>query len=104
MHHKGDGHVHVWHARLGGETDLLPLPGLEVFICLRRSQVLAGEPPFAGIVEAAVISVFRDKRPPRPDHPEVTDRVWNVIERCWTRDPLNRMTAAGVVDILEAEL
>ena len=40
MHHKGDGHVHVWHARLGGETDLLPLPGLEdssVCVGLRSS-------------------------------------------------------------------
>jgi hypothetical protein len=57
------------------------------------------------MVEAAVIlSVFRDERPPRPDHPEVTDRVWDVIERCWSRNPLNRMTAAEVVDALEAEL
>jgi serine/threonine protein kinase len=72
---------------------------------LCRFQVLVGRPPFAGQSDAAVIlSVFRNNRPPRPVHPEVTDRVWNMIERCWNKDPFNRMSAAEVVDILEAEL
>lgn len=80
-------------------------PNFEVFISVCRSQVLAGKPPFAGKVEAAVIfSVFRDDRPPRPVHPEATDHVWDMIQRCWNRDPLSRLTAAEVVDILEAEL
>ena len=57
------------------------------------------------MVEAAVLfSVFRNERPPRPDHPEVTDRVWDMIERCWNKDPFNRMTAAEVIDVLEAQL
>ncbi|KAF9793044.1 kinase-like domain-containing protein [Thelephora terrestris] len=68
-------------------------------------EVLAGKLPFDGNIEAAVIlSVFRNDRPPRPVHPEVTDRVWNVIERCWDKDPLNRMTAAEVVDVFDNEL
>jgi hypothetical protein len=30
--------------------------------------------------------------------------VWEMIERCWNRDPFNRMTAAEIVGVLEAEL
>lgn len=68
-------------------------------------EVLTGKPPFGKNVEAAVIlSVFQNERPSRPAHPEVSDRVWNMIQKCWNEDPFNRMTAADVVDVLEAKL
>ena len=87
---------------MGGKPGLRLSCDFGVFI---RSQVLAGKPPFAGRAEAAVIfSVFQNDRPPRPVHPEVSDRVWNMIQRCWERNPFQRMTAADVVDLLEAEM
>jgi hypothetical protein len=90
---------------MGGKPDLRVSSDFEVFIYWCRSQVLAGMRPFAGKMEAAVIfSVFQNDRPSRPVHPEVSDRVWNMIQRCWERDPFQRMTAADVVELLEAEM
>jgi len=43
-------------------------------------------------------------RPGRPDHPELSDRVWGVIGQCWEGDPAQRNTMAEVVTELEAEV
>ena len=48
--------------------------------------------------------MFRGDRPPRPVHPEVSEGVWNMIQKCWKRSPFQRMTAAEVVELLEAEM
>ncbi|KAF9793040.1 kinase-like domain-containing protein [Thelephora terrestris] len=86
------------HARATKATDMFAFGML-------AWEVFAGKHPFAGNVEAAgIFSLFRNNRPPRPVHPEMTDRVWNMIESCWNQDPFKRMTAADVVDVLEAEL
>jgi len=53
---------------------------------------------------AVIFSVFQNERPPRPVHPEATDRVWDVIQRCWEGNPFQRMTAADVVEHLEAAM
>ena len=67
-------------------------------------QVFAEKSPFSGHIGAAVVSGLKNDRPLRPDHTEVSDCVWNVIQRCWDRDPFQRMTAADVADLLEAEM
>jgi serine/threonine protein kinase len=86
------------HARPTEATDIFGFGMLAL-------EVLTGKPPFGKNVQAAVIlSVFQNERPSRPAHPQVSDRVWNMIQRCWNEDPFNRMTAAEVVDVLEAEL
>jgi len=77
----------------------------EVFTRWCRSQVLAGKPPFAGKMETPVIfSVFQNERLSRPVHSEATDQVWDMIQRCWEGNPFQRMTAADVVELLEAEM
>jgi hypothetical protein len=43
-------------------------------------------------------------RPTRPDHPELSDRVWKTIEGCWEADPAKRKKITEVVAILEAEV
>jgi len=43
------------------------------------------------------------RRPDRPDHPELSNRVWRIIKRCWKGDPTQRATMVEVVTILEAE-
>ena len=43
------------------------------------------------------------RRPTRPDHHELSDRVWGMIEGCWGSDPAKRKTVTEVVTILEAE-
>jgi len=86
------------HARATKATDMFAFGML-------AWEVLAGKSPFAGKMEAAVIfSVFQNNRPSRPVHPEVSDRMWGMIQRCWERNPFQRMTATDVVELLEAEV
>jgi len=62
-------------------------------------------PPFSEKVDTVItFSASDDDRPLRPVHPEVSDHVWTMIGRCWDKDPLQRMTVADVVDLLEAEM
>jgi hypothetical protein len=47
--------------------------------------------------------MLNGRRPVRPDHPELSDRVWKMIKGSWKGDPTKRKTIAEVVTILEAE-
>jgi len=44
------------------------------------------------------------RRPPRPNHPELSDRVWGMIKGCWVVNPTQRMTITEVISILDAEV
>ena len=48
--------------------------------------------------------MLKGRRPGRPDHPELSDRVWKVIKGCWKANPAQRKTIAEVVTALEAEV
>jgi serine/threonine protein kinase len=68
-------------------------------------QVLTGRPPFADMTEiAATYSMLNGARPLRPNHCPISDRVWEMIERCWHNVPLERMSVGEAVGLLEAEL
>ena len=43
-------------------------------------------------------------RPLRPDNPELSNRVWKLIQDCWASNPTKRKTMAEVVAVLEAEV
>lgn len=47
--------------------------------------------------------IWMGAQPPRPDHPEVSDRVWEMMNQCWARVPSERTTIREVVRILQAE-
>ena len=47
--------------------------------------------------------MLNGRRPGRPDHPELSDRVWKMIKGCWKGNPAKRKTITEVVTILEAE-
>ena len=49
---------------------------------------------------AGVYSMLEGRRPGRPDHPEVSDRAWKVIEGCWEVDK----TMAEIIIVLGAEV
>ena len=40
------------------------------------------------------------KRPPRPKHPDVTGRLWKLIQRCWDDVPSSRPEAPKVLQTL----
>ena len=72
---------------------------------MRWGQVFAGRAPFPGRTRVAgVYSMLKGRRPGRPDHPELSDRVWKTIQGCWKGDPTQRKTIAEVVAVLGAEL
>jgi len=48
--------------------------------------------------------MLNGRRPARPDHRELSDRMWKTIASCWKSDPAKRKTMDEVVTILEAEL
>ena len=48
--------------------------------------------------------MLNGRRPPRPDHPELSNNVWEMIEGCWKSEPARRRTIAEVIIVLDAEL
>ena len=68
-------------------------------------QILAGHPPFSELIEiAAKHAMVMGRRPPRPDRPEISDRLWRMIRQCWHIEPSQRMSIAEAVSLLETEL
>ena len=51
----------------------------------------------------AAHTMWKGARPQRPDHPEVSDRVWEMMERCWEGVPSRRTAIRDVVRTLEVE-
>ena len=77
-------------------------------ICTRSAQsrqILTGHPPFFELTDvAATYAMFTGHRPPRPNHRDISDRLWEMVERCWHIVPSQRMSAGEAVIRLEAEL
>ncbi|KAF9646942.1 kinase-like protein [Thelephora ganbajun] len=68
-------------------------------------EMFAGQVPFSSETKvAAVFSMWKGRRPARPDHSELSGRLWRMIERCWKANPAQRMTIAEVVVTLESEV
>ena len=64
-----------------------------------------GRRPFSELSGiAARHSMLTGHRPPRPNHPEISDRRWYMIERCWHVVPSQRMPIGEAVSLLETEL
>jgi len=51
----------------------------------------------------AAHAMWKGAQSPRPDHPEVSDRMWEMMKQCWKRAPPERITIMEVVRVLEAE-
>ena len=71
----------------------------------KREQIFAEQVPFSNKSKVAgVYSMLKGRRPGRPDHPELSGRVWKMIKGCWKSNPAQRKTMAEVVTTLEAEV
>lgn len=65
------------------------------------SQILTGRAPFfneGGV--AGVYSMLVGRRPSRPEHPERSDRICEMIEGCWEVIPSRRRKIAEVIVVL----
>jgi len=48
--------------------------------------------------------MLNGRRPARPDHPELSVRIWRLIKDSWKSNPAERKTMAEVTTVLEAEV
>lgn len=69
-------------------------------------QLYTGTVPFAGVADKQIAStVAQGTRPTRPTIPGKPDTpmdeaLWNILQRCWAADPLQRPTALELLDDL----
>ncbi|KAF9777412.1 kinase-like domain-containing protein [Thelephora terrestris] len=69
-------------------------------------EVLAGDCVFPHLRAdiAAIYAMSSGTRPPRPHDPELSNRFWDMINKCWANEPSERIPIAEVVSALEIEL
>ena len=58
--------------------------------------------PFVGRPEGHIVTLVAilDKHPDRLDEPPLSDGAWEVIQQCWTREPLKRQRMKDVIESL----
>ncbi|KAG9122239.1 hypothetical protein FRC07_001476 [Ceratobasidium sp. 392] len=70
-------------------------------------ELLTGHPPFIELkndlqVMFAVIRGDLPQRPPAEEAPQLSDRVWELMDWCWSRDPKIRPAADVVYEMVTA--
>ena len=65
--------------------------------------MFADEPSLRSTDGAVITADLTLTHLPQPDHPELSDEVWDMIEKCLEADPSRRLTVAEAETILEAE-
>ena len=64
-------------------------------------QVFTGAVPFSnGLPAAAMLAIMSGKRPPRPTHPSLTEKLWILIQCCWYQNPRSRPEISEVLNVL----
>ncbi|KAL0060926.1 hypothetical protein AAF712_012262, partial [Marasmius tenuissimus] len=64
--------------------------------------IMTGEPPFPNVKDVVVISlVSTGIRPGRPSKGWCPDNIWELVEGCWSQDPLQRPRAEELQDCLQ---
>jgi hypothetical protein len=92
-------------AVLAWEVNYFPLTLFQSSLSLTDPQIFIERLPFSNIHQLAAIHLLTGgARPPRPPHPELSDRIWNMIQKCWDDDPSCRILIKDVVAILEREI
>jgi serine/threonine protein kinase len=67
-------------------------------------EIFTGKAPFYGIAPAtAAVGVLAGERPARPRHPDLTDDLWEIMERCWHQEPRYRLDIAEVILYLRSD-
>ena len=85
--HQGIRRLFVWNGRVRGTGPLHAFTGHVA----HQYKVLAGVFPFPNSPPTTVaVDVLSGKRPERPNHPSITDELWDMIQRCWDQEPQRR--------------
>jgi len=65
-------------------------------------KVFTRKNPFSEkIAYAAAISITSGQRPGKPGHPEFTDPLWELTQRCWDQKAQNRPKIQDVIKALK---
>jgi hypothetical protein len=68
---------------------------------LTSPQIFTGAVPFSDSLHvAAVLAITSGKRPQRPTHPTLTDKLWKLVQDCWDQDPRLRPEGLKVLKVL----
>ena len=69
------------------------------------SKVFTGAVPFSNSPPtAAIFQIMQATRPPRPTHPDFTEDLWMLMQRCWNQDPKMRPNASEVLQAITLSL
>ena len=49
----------------------------------------------------AVMYIMTGIRPERPNHPDCTEPLWTLTQRCWSKEPQDRPEMWEVIEVLE---
>ena len=64
------------------------------------TQAFTGAVPFRDYpYYAAALMMMQGKRPPRPTHPALTEKLWALMQRCWDPDPTLRPEISEVSQV-----
>ncbi|KAG8917837.1 Ankyrin repeat and protein kinase domain-containing protein 1, partial [Tulasnella sp. 417] len=95
------GELHIDEKRRPNlETDVFAFGGLIL-------TVMSGKPPFPGLRDSIILLRIIGNQTPRPEeHPDFPrgDHLWNLIHRCWDKNPASRPTMQEVLRELWGEM
>ena len=64
-------------------------------------QVFTGKFPFSDCTVPHVIyKIVTGMRPERPDHPNLTNQLWKLTQRCWAEKPQDRPQIDSAIELL----
>jgi hypothetical protein len=65
-------------------------------------KIFSGKVPFHKWSNSTVIfRVVYGATPPRSDAPALTDKLWEIVERCWQKEPNKRPEVSVVLECFE---
>lgn len=65
-------------------------------------EVTSGYVPFHTLRDEHVIfKILSDSRPKRPQHPDMSDDIWEMVQISWSKEPVKRSKLEEVIRCLE---
>lgn len=69
-------------------------------------QLYTSQSPFHGVSDGtAILRILNGKRPERPTFqggPQMSDKLWSVVEQCWAQSPSDRPLSSELVELVRS--